>query len=170
MEGPYGGSVSIEVSDTTSYLGSLNSFADLSVGDNIAVIGQRSGEGYVDARVVVLRDDLPMGARLGGEVTATTSSTLTLQTPSGETFKFNVTSSTEYLSRDNSVAGISDIEVGDHVMVIFEQASSGTLSANLIAVGGPQADGSQGNGQNGQSSNGVQDGSGPQLDGSGYHG
>ncbi len=129
--------VTVEVSDLTSYLGSLDSFSDLEVGLDVAVAGRRSGEGSVDARVVIARDDLPIGTPLGGEVTAVGGDSLTIETPRGETFTFDVTADTDYLSRENNVSSLSDIDVGDHVLVLFEQASSGGLTANVIMVGGP---------------------------------
>lgn len=141
MEGPRGGDITVEVDEFTSYLGSLEGFADLEVGAEVAVAGHRSGQGdsqgSVVARVVVLRDELPMGTRIGGEVTAKSSTSLTIETRRGESFTFNVTSATEFLSRENAVTGLADIEVGDHVLVVFEQASSGTLTANLILVAVP---------------------------------
>ncbi|MEX1247617.1 MAG: DUF5666 domain-containing protein [Anaerolineales bacterium] len=137
MQGPWGSEVTVEVDEFTSYLGSLESFADLEVGAEVAVAGHRGGEGGLVARVVVLREELPMGTQIGGEVTATSGTTLTIETRRGESFFFNMTSATEFLSRENAVQGLADIEVGDHVMVLFEQASNGTLSANLVIVAGP---------------------------------
>ena len=132
--------VTIEVSELTSYLGALDSFSDLEVGLDVAVVGHRSGEGSLVARVVATRDDLPFGTRLGGEVTAVGADTLTIETPRGETFVFDVTADTDFLSRENAVLGLGDIEVGNHVMVFFEQSSSGGLAANVILVGGPPPD------------------------------
>ncbi len=129
--------VTVEVDEFTSYLGALDSFADLEVGLDVAVVGHRSGEGTLVARVVATRDDLPFGTRLGGEVTVVGSDTLTIATPIGETFTFDVNADTDFLSRENAVTSLSDIEVGDHVMVLFEQSSSGGLTANVILVGGP---------------------------------
>jgi preprotein translocase subunit YajC len=129
--------VTVEVDESTSYLGSLDGFDDLEVGLDVAVAGQRSDEGTVLARAIAARDDLPFGTRLGGEVTAVGSDTLTIETRRGETFTFDVTADTDFLSRDNSVTGLEDIEVGDHVLVLFEQSDSGGLTAKVIFVSGP---------------------------------
>lgn len=126
--------VTVEVDESTSYLGSLDGFDDLEVGLDVAVAGQRSDERTVLARAVAARDDLPFGTRLGGEVTAVGTDTLSIETRLGESFTFDVTAETDFLSRDNSVAGLADIEVGDHVMVLFEQSDSGGLTANIIFV------------------------------------
>jgi hypothetical protein len=143
MEGSQGGRYTFEVGELTSYLGSLTGFADLKVGDEVAIAGQRSGarNGNPVAHVVVLSDELPTGIPTGGEVTATTSSSLTLETRRGDVLKFNVTADTEFLSRANAVDGLADIALGDHVMVLFEQASSGSLNATLIMVGQGPTDG-----------------------------
>lgn len=131
--------VTVEVTEFTSYLGELERFADLDVGMDVAMFGHRSGEGTVTARVVAMREDLPFGVPLGGEVTTVSTDSLTIETPRGQVFTFEVTAETDYLSRENAVISIADIEVGDHVMVLYEQASSGELNATVILVGnGPQ--------------------------------
>src|SRR3990172_9090660 len=66
------------------------------------------------------------------EVTVVGSDTLAIETRRGETFTFDVTADTDFLSRDNSVTGLAEIEAGDHVMVLFEQSDSGGLTANVI--------------------------------------
>ena len=132
--------ITIEVNGFTSYLGTLDSFGDLEVGLDVAVVGQRSGEGTLVARAVATREDLPLGTRLGGEVTAVGVDTLTIETRLGESFTFDVTPDTDFLSRENTVTSLGDIEVGDHVMVLFEQSTSGGLTANLILVGSPPTD------------------------------
>jgi hypothetical protein len=134
----------VEVNDLTSYIGGLESFADLEVGLDVAVVGHRSGEGSLVARVVATRDDLPIGIPIGGEVTAVGADSITIETPRGQTFSFGVSAETDYLSRENDVESLADIEVSDHVMVLFEQSGEGSLVANLIMVGGP-ADGAMGN-------------------------
>jgi predicted acyltransferase (DUF342 family) len=127
--------VTVEVTEFTSYLGELESFADLDVGMDVAMFGHRSGEGTVTAHVVAMRDDLPLGVPLGGEVTTISADSLTIETLRGQVFTFDVTAETDYLSRENAVISIADIEVGDHVMVLYEQASSGELNATVILVG-----------------------------------
>lgn len=131
--------LTVEVTEFTVYLGSLESFDQLEVGMVIAVMGHRSGEGTLEARAIVAEEDLPLGTRIAGEVTAVTSSTIAIETRSGEAFRFNVVSSTEFLSPENDVQSATDIAVGDHVTIFFVQAANGTLTANVISVGaGPQ--------------------------------
>jgi hypothetical protein len=140
MSGPDDHDITVTVGDTTSYIGSLTAFADLHVGDEVAVDGRRS-EGGLEARVIIDADSLPLGIPVGGEVTTVTSSKLTIELRDGLSFSFTVDASTDFLSRDNAATSIADVKVGDHVVVVFDQATSGTLTANLILVGGePPAD------------------------------
>jgi hypothetical protein len=129
--------VVVMVDDATNYLGSLSSLAGLQVGDEVAVGGERGEEeGIVLAHIVVLGDDLPLGIQFGGEVTAVSSTTLTVEGRGGETLVFNTNGSTDYLSREGEIDALADIAAGDHVMVLFSQSSSGTLLANVIMVAG----------------------------------
>lgn len=138
LEGPRGTEFTVEVDEYTSYLGTLVSFDDLEVGMSVAVAGHRSGEGSLVARILVAQDDLPLGTRIGGEVTAISGTTqLAIETRDGQSFRFSVSAATEFLSRENEVQSLADIAVGDHVTVLYEQTSSGTLAANVIFVAGP---------------------------------
>jgi hypothetical protein len=129
--------VVVMVDDATNYLGSLTSLAGLQVGDEVAVGGERGEEeGTVLAHIVVLGDDLPLGVQFGGEVTAVTTSTITVEGRNGETLAFTTNSSTDYMSREGDVDALADIAAGDHVMVLFSQTSSGSLIANVIMVAG----------------------------------
>lgn len=135
IEGRTGAEITVEVTELTSYLGALESFDDLEVGMIIGVAGHRSGEGSLVARAIASENDIPLGTRMGGEVTSVGNSSLTIENRRGMTFTFNVTAETEFLSRENEVDGLEDIEVGDHVLVLFEQIDDGTLTAKVIAVG-----------------------------------
>jgi hypothetical protein len=129
--------VVVLVDEATNYLGSLTSLSGLQVGDEVAVGGERSEEeGTILAHVVVLGDDLPLGIQFGGEVTAVTASTITVEGRNGETLSFTTNSSTDYLSREGEIDALANIAAGDHVMVLFSQSSSGTLLANVIMVAG----------------------------------
>jgi hypothetical protein len=141
MSGPDDHDITVEVGDKTSYIGSLTKFSDLHVGDEVAVEGRRSGEGSLEARVIIDADSLPLGIPVGGVVTAVTSSKLTIKMRDGLTMSFALDNGTDYLSRDKAQTTAADVKVGDHVVVVFEQTASGTLTANLILVGGqPPAD------------------------------
>jgi hypothetical protein len=70
----------VEVSEFTSYLGELESFSDLEIGLEVAVIGHRSGKGTLVARVVATRDDLPLGTQIGGEGTVVGTDSISIET------------------------------------------------------------------------------------------
>lgn len=129
-----GGSYTITVDEATAYLGSLSGFEDLEVGVTVGVVGRRNAEGGLLAHVIALRQELPLGTRIGGTVTAVSSSQISIETRRGEAFTFTVTADTEFLSRSGDIDSLSDVEVGDHVMILFEQASSGSLTAHVILV------------------------------------
>ncbi len=129
--------LTVLIDEETAYIGTAESLSDLAVGDEVAVAGHRGDEkGTLQARVIVLASDLPLGVPVGGEVTAATSSELTIELRDGLSLSFAVDSGTDFLSRDNSATSITDVLVGDHVMVVYEQTASGTLTANLIVVAG----------------------------------
>lgn len=137
MEGRGDNELTVLLSDETSYVGSAGSLADLAVGDEVAVAGHRGEEeGTLEARVIVLAADLPLGTPMGGEVAAVGSDSITIETRDGQSFVFAISAGTDYLSRENEVQTLADIEAGQFAVVVFEQAADGTLVANLIVVGG----------------------------------
>ncbi len=141
MKGPDGHNVTVVVDDMTSYIGSLTAFSDLHVGDQVGVAGRRSGESSLVARVIIDAGSLALGIPVGGQVTAATSTKLTIELRDGLTFSFTIDSGTDYLSRGKAATTLADVKVGDKVGVVFDQSSTGTLIANLILVGGePPAD------------------------------
>lgn len=134
-----GGSYTIGVDEATAYLGSLAGFEDLEVGLEVGIAGPRNEEGGLLAHVIALREELPFGTRIGGEVTAVSSTRISIQTRQGEAFTFAVTADTDFLSRISDITSLADVGVGDHAMVIFQQTSSGSLTANVILAAIPQA-------------------------------
>lgn len=138
MVGPMGGSYSIAVDEATAYLGSLAGFEDLKVGLEVGVVGPRNDDGSLLANVIALREELPFGTRIGGTVTAVSGSQISIETRMGEAFTFAVSADTDFLSRISDITSLTDVEVGDHVMIIFGQTSSGSLTANVILVAVPQ--------------------------------
>jgi hypothetical protein len=138
LVGPMGGSYTVTVDEFTAYIGSLSAFVDLKVGAEVGVVGPRNDDGSLQAHIIALRDELPLGTRTGGFVTAVGSSKISIETRQGEAFSFAVTANTDFLSRIDDIHSLSDVEVGDHVMILFEQAASGSLTANLIVVALPQ--------------------------------
>lgn len=143
MSGRGDDELTVLLTSETSFIGSAESLADLAVGDEVAIAGRRGDEeGTLEARVVMLAADLPLGTPMGGEVAAVGSDSITLSLRGGQSFTFAVSAATDYLSRENEVQALAHIEVGQSAVVVFSQAADGSLIANLIVVGG-QPEGEQ---------------------------
>ncbi len=147
-ETPNGTEITVLVDADTRYFGDLDSFNDIEVGMEVAVMGPRQGDQTVLAKALGAGDDFPLGQRAGGEVTAIDSDSLTLEDRDGESLTFQVDGETLFFSREDEVQDLSDIEIGDHVMIHYEEASDGTLVAKSIGAGGPpKGEGQKGPGQ-----------------------
>jgi hypothetical protein len=68
---------------------------------------------------------------VGGQITAIDSSTVMLQTFSGEAAKVKITSSTRIM-KDRNEAKLSDFKVGDRVFAAGEQDKDGVWSAQVF--------------------------------------
>jgi Cu/Ag efflux protein CusF len=73
---------------------------------------------------------------VGGEITKIEGSTLTLTTFRGETAKVSVGGSTRIM-KERAEARLSDLKVGDRVMVRGQQDKNGIWVAEGVRVGGP---------------------------------
>jgi len=141
-----GTEVTVLVDDDTRYFGDLESFNDIEVGLQVAVMGAREGDQTISAKAVG-SGEFPLGKRAGGEVTAVDSDSLTIENRDGESLTFQVDGETLFFSRNDEIDSLSDIEVGDHARVHYEEASDGTLIAKSIAAGTPKEDGANSNGR-----------------------
>ncbi len=130
--------ITVQVDADTRYFGDLKSFSDIEVGMTVAVMGLRQGDETAVAIAVGSGDEFPLGQRAGGEVTAVSANSVTIEKRDGDSLTFAVDSDTVFLSRDEDVDGISDIEVGDRIGVHYEETSDGSLIAKTIMVGGPE--------------------------------
>jgi len=128
------------VDDDTRYFGDLESFNDIEVGMKVAVMGAREGDQTISAKAVGSGES-PLGKRAGGEVTAVDNDSLTIENRKGESLTFQVDGETLFFSRNDEVESLSDIEIGDHAKIHFEEASDGTLIAKSIGAGSPKEDG-----------------------------
>ncbi len=143
------------VDDDTRYFGDLESFNDIEVGLKVAVMGSREGDQSITAKAVGA-GEFPLGQRAGGEVTALDSDSLTIESRDGESLTFQVDGETLFFSRDDQVESLSDIEIGDHAMIQYEEASDGILVAKTIGSGTPDGDCQKGPDQ--RSGHGMGDG------------
>jgi hypothetical protein len=78
-----------------------------------------------------------MRFRYRGEITgvAPDDGTFTLKTPAGEEVEITVGDRTRFRSRDDSIQGIDDLEVGMLALVQGMKGSGGELNALLVAAG-----------------------------------
>jgi len=132
--------VTVQVDADTRYFGDLESFNDIEVGMTVHVAGIRKGDETAVARAVGA-GELPLGERAGGEVTDVDGDSLTIENRDGESLTFQVDGETLFFSRNDEVEDLSDIEVGDHAKIHYEEASDGTLIAKTIAAGTPSEEG-----------------------------
>ena len=104
--------------------------ADVKVGSDIDAQGTTSGDTFTAIAVNV------RPAHVDGEVTAKTSTTITVKGRDGTSKTIHVDSKTTYNVKGNKTATLSDIAVGDHVGAEGTVRSDGSLDA--VAVhGGP---------------------------------
>ena len=126
---PDGWTRTINVGSTTTVkrAGQTIAVADLKVGDEIRFQEQRNADGTFSMTAIEVV--LP---RVTGQVSATTSDTITVQRPDGTTMTIHVGSATTYQVRGVANATISDITPGMLILAQGTQNADGSLQA--IAV------------------------------------
>lgn len=126
-----GTSRTIKVNGATTYqVGKVaGTKADVTVGSRIEAEGSLSGDTFTATRIRV------EPARVGGEVTAKTSSTITVKGRDGKTQTIHVSSATTYKVRGKDVATLADIAVGDLLLATGTTRSDGSLDASQVLAG-----------------------------------
>ncbi len=114
------------------------SAADLKVGSGVVVQGTSATTDAMTA--VTVRIQLP---RVGGQVTAKTSDSITVVRRDGSTATIHVSSATTYLVADTTSATLADVTVGMIVMAEGTQRADGTIDASTV-VGGSMRSGGHG--------------------------
>jgi hypothetical protein len=121
--------------------GSLNGLGDLEVGMKALVVGMRLPERGLIALAVgaVDPEDVPETFRLKGKVNGVDlqRSTFSILAEQGETQRYKVIDRTQFRSRDGSVMGLQDLELGMPVVVIATKTDDGLPVALLVIVGSP---------------------------------
>ncbi len=144
---------------TISKDGATASLADIKVGDEVAFAQQRNADGsYTITSVTIV---LP---HVGGTVTATSASSITLKDRDGAAVTVQVTSATTYEVAGKSNATLADVTVGSMVMANGTKNADGSLTATTVRAftpgqGDPGMDG-RGGGRHG----GPRDGQGGPWD------
>ena len=149
-----GSKVTVKVTSATAFRDSLvhvPRFADVKVGDSVAVIGTTAHD-VETASLVILGGSgstsgggsSPGGGAFAGgfgrgtfgKVTAVDAKahTFTLRTTNGSSLKVKVTSSTTYRDRASTKAGFADVKVGSEVAVIGT-TTKGVDEARSVLIG-----------------------------------
>jgi hypothetical protein len=125
-----GSSKTVTVSGSTSFLlgSAKSSKADLSVGARVEVEGT-DGTSFA-ADVVHIVPDVRIG-----KVTATTSTTITIEVRDGKTTTIHVDAATTYKVLGTTTAKLSDVTVGMYVAAQGLSRADGSLDATSVAAG-----------------------------------
>ena len=103
--------------------------SDVKVGAKVQVAGDASGTSFTALTVLV------QPTLVAGEVTAKTSSTITLKRRDGTSITVHVSADTKYGVKGNAAAGLGDIAVGDTVWAAGQLRSDGSLDGTTVAKG-----------------------------------
>jgi hypothetical protein len=125
-----GSSKTVTVSSATDYLlgSAKSSKSDLSVGARVQVEGT-DGTSFA-ASVVHIVPDVRFG-----KVTATTSTTITVEVRGGTTTTIHVDASTTYRVAGAATAKLSDVTVGMYISAQGISRADGSLDATTVAAG-----------------------------------
>jgi hypothetical protein len=136
------GELAIRVTESTEFrsrAGDIEGIEDLEAGMPVVVAGQLGADGELTADVVGLRRPAVRPARfqVRGQITSVDVSdqTFTLKDPAGREFEIRVGERTRFVSRDDSITGIDDLQVGMLAQVQGLRGLAGRLDALRVAAG-----------------------------------
>ena len=120
--------------------GSVTGIHDLKKGMIAGVGAVKMEDGTHQALVVLVgnpedRPERPVIVSAGGKIISLGSKYLTIETRSGEQKTFSVDGSTQYKSRDGSINGFNDLEVGMIAVVRGRDLGNGNLLAVIVGAG-----------------------------------
>ncbi|MEO8229278.1 MAG: DUF5666 domain-containing protein [Chloroflexota bacterium] len=126
-----GSSRTIELTGKTTYkLGRADGKkSDLKVGSIVVVTGTKGSANAFTATAVRIQVRLD---KVGGEVTAKTSDSLTLKQRDGSSVTVKVGSDTKFVVRGAASAGLADIAVGMKVSAAGTRNADGSLNASVV--------------------------------------
>jgi len=148
--------ITVDSGTTYSKSGATIALGDLKVGDEVGFRQTRETDGTftIDSIAVIL-------PHAGGEVTATTGSTITVKGRDGSTTTIKVTGQTTYTVNGNS-AKLGDVKVGMVLIAEGTKAADGSLTATQVKA----ADAGSLSGKGDHLGRGFGFDFGPDLDGS----
>jgi hypothetical protein len=126
-----GTKTTITVNGSTTYrLGKdAGSKADIAVGSRIAAEGTVSGTTFTASRITI------QPSVAGGQVTAKTSTTITVKGRGDKLTTIHVDAGTTYKVRGKDAATLADIAVGDVVIATGALRADGSLDATQVGAG-----------------------------------
>jgi hypothetical protein len=132
-----GATVTVNVSGSTQYtrLGKAVSLSAITAGETIHVRGTRNSDGSIAAS----RIDIEVPS-YGGQVTAISGSTITIQDRQGASHTIHTSTNTT-VERADATSIVSAIAAGDQISASGAKNSDGSLNAEQIMVQLPHADG-----------------------------
>jgi hypothetical protein len=137
-----GSALSVATTSTTKFQTKDNpnaQFSDINVGDQIEAVGTLSGSTLTATRVNFRTPIEKTGPFAPGKISAVDSDSLTLDIGFGRELTVNVSDSTFIVKRDGQggqVIQLSDLTVGENVLVIGVRSSDGaSMDAKTIIAG-----------------------------------
>jgi len=120
--------------------GSVTGIHDLKQGMLTMVGAIKMEDGTNQALVVMVgnpedRPERPNVVSASGKIVSLGGNSLTIETRSGEQKSFSVDGSTKYKSRDGSVSGFGDLDVGKLAIVVGRDLGNGELLAVGVGAG-----------------------------------
>jgi hypothetical protein len=149
IETPEGESLTIQTSERTRFRsrdGSVEDIHDLKKGmaTLVGVVEQQDGTLLALLVVAGSPQEVPerpkIDVRAGGRIVEIGAQTFTLETRNTERKVFTVDGSTVFKSRDGSVNGLDDLEIGMIAIVGGQELGSGQLKAVWVGVGQPPSE------------------------------
>jgi hypothetical protein len=139
---PDGSALSVATTAATKYhaKGSANpALADIKVGDIVVVVGQLDGDTLTAAQMGFQTPRAKTGPMAAGKIAAINGGTLTLEQPFGQVLTLTTDANTFVVQRSADgpvVTNVSDLQVGDGVVVLGVRSSDGkSIAAKAIMVG-----------------------------------
>ncbi|MBE9479147.1 MAG: hypothetical protein IMY80_04205 [Chloroflexi bacterium] len=138
-----GESITFVTSERTKFRsrdGSVTGIHDLKRG-MLTMVGAIKMEDGTNQALVVLagnpedRPERPNVVSASGKIISLGGNSLTIETRSGEQKSFSVDGSTKYKSRDGSVNGFGDLDVGMIAIVVGRDLGNGELLAVVVGAG-----------------------------------
>ncbi|RME05839.1 MAG: hypothetical protein D6803_08040 [Anaerolineae bacterium] len=134
-----GGEISLLVDENTRFVGGIAGLEALETGLRIGYAAREDENGNLVAGVLAARPQEKVRPARGTVMTVSLENgTFTLQTVSGEEKIYQVNENTRFRSKDGSLAGLADLQVGMVAIVVAADAGGETATAQVIAAGNPE--------------------------------